>query len=131
MRIGTLSEKTGVSERSLRHYEQRNLITSERLPNGYRDFDSSMVDRVNKIQLYLGLGLNLEQVDTILSCLDVKPALYENPCSSIISLYEQKLDDINEQIELLSKIKFNLEEHVMILKRNQDKSFTQRGDALC
>lgn len=121
MRIGVLAEKTGVSERSLRHYEQQHLLVSTRLKNGYRDFDESMVERVKQIQLYLSLGLNLEQVAIILKCLEDKPLLYEEPCSSIIDMYEQKLSDVNEQIALLSTIKQNLEDHVGILKENAKK----------
>ncbi len=45
MRIGELSKKTGVSERSLRHYEEKGLLPSKRLVNGYRDFDESAIEK--------------------------------------------------------------------------------------
>lgn len=68
MQIGELSERTGVSERSLRHYEQKSLLFSKRLENGYRDFDVSQIDRVKAVQIYPGLGLNTDQVERILNC---------------------------------------------------------------
>ena len=37
MRISELSAKTQVSVHRLRRYEAAGLITSQRLPNGYRD----------------------------------------------------------------------------------------------
>ncbi|WP_426449908.1 MerR family DNA-binding transcriptional regulator [Paenibacillus sp. S-38] len=36
MKISALAEKTGVSVRCLRHYEQKGLIHSTRLENRYR-----------------------------------------------------------------------------------------------
>ena len=63
MRIGELSKKTGVSERSLRHYEEKGVLPSKRLENGYRDFDESAIEKVELIQMYLQIGLNLEETD--------------------------------------------------------------------
>lgn len=38
MRIGELAGRTGVSERSLRYYEQQNLLVSDRTPSGHREY---------------------------------------------------------------------------------------------
>jgi len=43
MRIGELARFTGVSARSLRHYEDAGLINPDRLDSGYRDYDESQV----------------------------------------------------------------------------------------
>jgi DNA-binding transcriptional MerR regulator len=39
MHIGELSERTNISRRLLRYYEEQGLIFSERSPNGYRSYD--------------------------------------------------------------------------------------------
>ena len=65
MRIGELSKETGVSERSLRHYEEKGLLPTKRLANGYRDFDESAIEKVELIQMYLQIGLNLEETARI------------------------------------------------------------------
>lgn len=47
MKISQLSRATGVSPRSIRHYEKKKLLTANRLENDYREFDESAVERVN------------------------------------------------------------------------------------
>ncbi|PDZ29495.1 MerR family transcriptional regulator [Bacillus toyonensis] len=121
MRIGELSKETGVSERALRHYEEKGLLPSNRLTNGYRDFDKSAIEKVELIQMYLQLGLNLEKTARMLRCLEIEPHLYENPCSSILALYEDKLNEVTRQISLLSNIQTNLQKHVSLLKQEKEK----------
>lgn len=62
MKIGELSARTGVSIRSLRYYEEQGLLSPVRGENGYREYASFAVEQVRTIQLYLGLGLNTEQI---------------------------------------------------------------------
>lgn len=86
MRIGELSKETGVSERSLRHYEEKGLLPSNRLTNGYRDFDKSAIEKVELIQMYLQLGLNLEETARMLSCLEIgttsiRKSMQQYPCT--------------------------------------------------
>lgn len=121
MRIGELSKETGVSERALRHYEEKGLLPSKRLANGYRDFDESAIEKVELIQMYLQLGLNLEETARMLRYLEIAPQLYENPCSSILMLYEDKLNEVTRQISLLSSIQMNLQKHISLLKQTKEK----------
>lgn len=116
LRIGELSKHTGVSERSLRHYEEKGLLASKRLANGYRDFDETTIEQVKLIQMYLQLGLNLEETAKMLRCLEIEPHFYDNPCNSIITLYEDKLAEVKKQISLLSHIEANLQKYIKLLK---------------
>lgn len=119
MRIGELSRRTGVSVRSLRYYEQKNLIVSERMANGYREFTDSAAERVKAIQLYFGLGLNTDQIEKILNC-GGKHALPEkNPiCDGMLSLYERKLAGTNDQLLALFELKDKLEERIAAIKNS-------------
>ena len=67
--------------------------------------------------MYLQIGLNLEETARMLRCLEIEPHLYDNPCSSILTLYEDKLNEVTKQISLLSHIQTNLQKHVSLLKR--------------
>ncbi|MFJ6426476.1 MerR family transcriptional regulator [Streptomyces hydrogenans] len=70
MRIGELARRTGVSARSLRHYEQAGLVSSVRAANGYRVYEETAVVRVTNIRYLLDAGLTLDDVAAFRSCLD-------------------------------------------------------------
>jgi DNA-binding transcriptional MerR regulator len=61
MRIGELGERTGVSPRTLRHYEELGLLPAERAANGYRSYDDADLRAVAEIRTLVGLGLSLEE----------------------------------------------------------------------
>ncbi|MFE9579329.1 MerR family transcriptional regulator [Nocardia sp. NPDC006044] len=69
MRIGELAKRTGVSERSLRYYEEQLLLASERTPGGHREYSERAVDRVIHIQELLAAGLNSKTIGRILPCM--------------------------------------------------------------
>lgn len=121
MKIGELSKKTGVSVRSIRHYEKKNLISSKRLHNGYREFDESAIEEIRTIQLYLGLGLNTEQIEEIIKCKrnNLKNKEINGICSELLETYEKKLEEINSQIHKLTIVKNRLEEQINRFKKKQ------------
>ncbi|MFD0019768.1 MerR family transcriptional regulator [Streptomyces sp. NPDC058382] len=69
MRIGELASRTGVSERSLRYYEEQGLLVSDRTPGGHRDFAETAVDRVIRIQELYAAGLHSTRIARILPCM--------------------------------------------------------------
>ncbi|SEB26210.1 MULTISPECIES: MerR family transcriptional regulator [unclassified Mycobacterium] len=69
MRIGELARRTGVSERSLRYYEQRGLLASDRSPTGQREYVDAAVDRVIHIQELFAAGLGSESIAKLLPCM--------------------------------------------------------------
>ena len=48
MKIGELSERTGIPTRMLRYYEEQGLLASERSANGYRSYDEDDVERATR-----------------------------------------------------------------------------------
>ncbi len=69
MRIGELARRTGVSERSLRYYEQQGLLAADRTPGGHRDFPEQAVDRVIRIQELFAAGLHSNKIAGLLPCM--------------------------------------------------------------
>ncbi|MGU3293584.1 MerR family transcriptional regulator [Williamsia sp. M5A3_1d] len=68
MRIGELSDRTGASVRSLRHYESRGLITSHRTTGGHRVFDEDTAGRVAMIRCLLDAGVPTRDMGEMLPC---------------------------------------------------------------
>ena len=68
MTIGDLSQRTGASPRSLRHYEAKGLLRAERSAGGYRLYEESSVEVVRRIQALLALGLPLRAAAEVLPC---------------------------------------------------------------
>lgn len=125
MKISELSKITGASARSIRHYEKKKLITAVRLENDYRQFDESAIERIRIIQLYLGLGLTTEQIENLLSCEDSGPEEYQF-CPEMLDAYQEKLDQINSQINALDVVKQRLEQQIQQMAEKRKRQQIER-----
>ncbi|MFF1822119.1 MerR family transcriptional regulator [Kribbella sp. NPDC058245] len=70
LRIGELSEATGVSVRLLRYYEQQHLLTSDRTTNGHRRYTPDTADAVHRIRLLLDAGLPTSIIRKVIPCFE-------------------------------------------------------------
>jgi DNA-binding transcriptional MerR regulator len=68
MLIGELSERSGVSRRALRYYEEQGLLVPDRGCNGYREYADDAVLIVEQIQGLYGSGLDSEAIRRYLPC---------------------------------------------------------------
>ncbi len=116
MKIGELSMLTGVSIRSLRYYEEQNLLTSVRMENGYRDYSHLAEEQVRTIQFYLSLGLSTEQIASFLTCVLKNKEAF---CEEVLPIFKQKLEEIDGQILLLSQIKSNLQDRIQSIQEER------------
>ncbi|WP_199616971.1 MerR family transcriptional regulator [Paenibacillus alkalitolerans] len=124
MKISELAQLTGVSIRSIRHYEKKGLIKVSRLANNYREFDDSIVETINTIRLYLGLGLTTDQIKGILYCeypeVQVKDKESEY-CEELLQIYETKLKEIIKQRKALADAQLHLEKQIDFMKANRNQ----------
>ncbi|MHA6629902.1 MerR family transcriptional regulator [Pseudonocardia sichuanensis] len=68
MKIGELAQRTGVSVRALRYYDEQGLLRPQRTPAGYREFDPRDVVLVARIQTLISAGLNTDLIAEVLHC---------------------------------------------------------------
>ncbi|MEU3661433.1 MerR family transcriptional regulator [Streptomyces sp. NPDC032940] len=68
MLISELAERTGVSARALRHYEERGLLVPARNSSGYRAYSASDVVRVAQIRAMISAGLGTSVIGRYLDC---------------------------------------------------------------
>ncbi len=110
MHISELSGKTGVSLRSLRYYEEKELLTPTRLKNGYREYTDADIERIRMIQLYISLGLTVKEITDFFHCTTSHEEIKAQCLPNAIAVAEKKLADIRRQIETLQKAEAHLED---------------------
>ncbi|MFE1551662.1 MerR family transcriptional regulator [Streptomyces sp. NPDC058718] len=117
MRIGELSERTGTPRRLLRYYEEQGLIVADRLPNGYRDYDESNVDRVVQIRGLLDAGLPTRLIKQILPCLN-KPRIIHFPDATpeMLATLEEERDRMSERIRCLTRNRDAVAEYLDVVR---------------
>ncbi|MFC4099726.1 MerR family transcriptional regulator [Paenibacillus xanthanilyticus] len=120
MKISELSRLTSVSPRAIRHYEEKGLLTSDRLDNDYREFSESAVERIRSIQLYLKLGLTTDEIRSLFQCEVASPDDYEY-CEEMQEIYEGKLRKVKSQIDSMLQLKRLLERQIELTAASQDK----------
>ncbi|WP_037079573.1 MerR family transcriptional regulator [Pseudonocardia spinosispora] len=111
MRIGELATRTGVSRRSLRYYEQHELLSSERTSNGWRTYDEAAVRRVRSIADLLKVGLTIEGVKQLVPCLeqdDVSvcedPGLALRMYEARLAVFDQRLAELQHHRDQLATL---------------------------
>jgi DNA-binding transcriptional MerR regulator len=88
------------------------------MKNDYRDFDESAVNRVKAIQLYLKLGLTTDEIGTLFKGETADPDDYEF-CGEMLATYEQKVSNVDRQIEALYDLKRLLVRQIDLTKRKK------------
>lgn len=102
MRIGELARLTGVSERSLRYYEEQGLLRPQRRPSGYRDYAPSDVDAVRHIRTLLAAGLSTSFIAEVLPCMvDTGNGLAPG-CPELVPHLQKERDRITVAIDGLA-----------------------------
>ena len=65
MRIGELARATGERVKTLRYWEERDLLDAERSESGYRHFHDAMIDRVTFLRQAQALGFTLDEIRSL------------------------------------------------------------------
>lgn len=73
MHIGELAERTGLSLRTIRHYDEVGLVKpSGRSEGGFRQYDADDLSRLMLIRRMKPLGYTLEQMAELLAVIDAR-----------------------------------------------------------
>lgn len=100
LRSGDLSRLTGVSSDTLRYYERLGILPpSQRTNSGYRIYSHAAVERVRLAQRALQLRFSLAELSEILRARDNGGV----PCHQVLTLTEEKLRSLGQQIEELQQ----------------------------
>ena len=112
MQIGELSERAGVSHRTIHYYERLGLVKpAEREGTGYRYYDEVAVKRLEKIAALKRLGLSLDEIAAVID-------LYFEDASGIrgkervLEILQAQLVNANAQLDELTAFKRDLESNI-------------------
>lgn len=104
--IGQLATATGVSVRSLRHYEAQGLLVAGRGTNGYRHFQASAVAQVRQLQRLLGAGFSLAEIRGFPDCMRLIEGA--QACPETSAAQRERLESLERQISELESRRVRL-----------------------
>ncbi|GAB98064.1 DNA-binding transcriptional MerR regulator [Kineosphaera limosa] len=100
MKIGEVSERVGLSLRSMRHYEHEGLITpAGRTPGGFRLYSEFDVQRLLLIMQMKPLGYTLEQMREVLTDLDTMAGRGSNDPASRAAARD-RLEELSRDVDV-------------------------------
>lgn len=111
MRISELAERTGVSTRLLRYYEERGLLTPRRCANGYRDYAENAAELVAEIRELLAAGLSTR----VIRELEPRAPSEINeprPCPEALDVLRRELGALDARIACLQRVRGNLADYL-------------------
>jgi MerR family copper efflux transcriptional regulator len=112
MRIGELTERAGVTPRTVRYYESIGLLPGgEREGNGQHYYDEITVTRLRKIEQLKALGLTLDEVGDVIDLYFADPS-GRKPKRKVLAMLRQHLEDVDRRIAATKQLRTDLLGHI-------------------
>ncbi|MGW8957686.1 MerR family transcriptional regulator [Paenibacillus sp. NPDC055715] len=117
MRIGDLTERAGVTHRTVRYYESIGLIPpGEREGNSQRYYTEETVARLRKIDQLKKLGLSLEEIRDVIDLYFIDPSGVQ-PKQKVLSILRQHLAEADQKIGGLQQFRADLQANIERFER--------------
>ncbi len=112
--VGQIAKALGVSAQTLRHYESLGLITSLRNDgNQYRMYSMSDTRVLFMISIYRSMGFSLPKI---------KEMLQEMTSSEVKKSFDERIEEVNAEIQKLIRKKEELEEYKRSIQRAEERA---------
>ena len=106
-RVGELAKRTGLTVRTLHHWDQVGLLRpSRRTPSGHRLYGPEAVQRLQRIRSLRALGLGLEEIGQALA----------TDASTLEDVLQAQRDQVREQLRNLKALEGRLEKILGLLR---------------
>ncbi|THV23564.1 MerR family transcriptional regulator [Glycomyces paridis] len=106
MRIGELSERSGLSRDAIRFYERIGLVGSHRSPNGYRDFPESALPWLHYVRTAQRLGFSLAEIAD--HAADLRDS--DDAAAALSALFAEKVAIVDARMAELAALRSELVE---------------------
>lgn len=107
-KIGEISKLYKIGPDSLRYYEELGILTPKRGPNGYRQYSTSDLWRINVIRDLRELNFSMDKI---------KEYLDDRSIESTEALLQEELDIINRKISSLEELQKNVTQRLFTLTK--------------
>ena len=104
MNIGEVAKTAGLPAKTIRYYEDIGLVTADRRPNGYRDYDDFHVHKLKFVQRARSLGFSIEECRGLLSLYEDK----HRASADVKKMAEAKISQIDQKLVELKGLKDTL-----------------------
>jgi MerR family transcriptional regulator, copper efflux regulator len=94
MNISDVAERSGLPAKTIRYYEDIGFIKPKRLPNGYRDFETTELYKLAFIGRARSLGFTIEDCRILLALYDDK----SRASADVKKIAQQNLKEIDNKI---------------------------------
>lgn len=101
MNIGQASNKTRLSVKTIRYYEDIQLVTPPRADNGYRDYGDADVHRLAFVQRSRSLGFTIDECRSLLSSYEDKA----RESFDVKALALEKIEEIDRKLAELKSLR--------------------------
>jgi|SRR5579871_6761511 DNA-binding transcriptional MerR regulator len=117
MRIGDLTERAGVTPRTVRYYERLGLLPpGEREGHGQHYYTEETLARLEKIGQLKQLGLSLEDIRDVIDLYFTDPSGIK-PKQKVLALLRQHLAETDQKIGALQRFRSDLQAHIARFER--------------
>ncbi|HSK54651.1 MAG TPA: MerR family transcriptional regulator [Jiangellales bacterium] len=126
MQIGEVAERTGLSLRTIRYYEEVGLVRpSARTPGGFRLYTEPDVARLNLVKRMKPLEFALDEVRDLLASLDAldadEPGLDRDAQLDRLAMFraaaEERCKDLRERLETAEEFATSLRREISRQRR--------------
>ncbi len=105
MKIGEVSQASGISIEALRFYERSGLLGKPmRSQSGYRMYDEGILERLTFIKKAQTLGFSLEEIKKIIN--DAQSGA--SPCDDVREIVRRRLKEVEERIKEMQRYRKEL-----------------------
>lgn len=112
MRIGDLTERAGVTHRTVRYYESIGLIPrGEREGRGQHYYTEETVARLRKIDQLKKLGLSLEEIRDVIDLYFIDPSGVQ-PKQKVLDILRKHLAETDQKIDALQQFRADLQNNI-------------------
>lgn len=104
MNIGEAAERTGLPPKTIRYYEDIELVRPARAANGYRDYGEDDIHRLAFLQRARGLGFSIDECRLLLSLYQDK----DRASADVKAIAQDKIAEIDRKLAELQSLRATL-----------------------